>query len=245
MLLTQTELHGWHTKQLDYVLAYPQAPVERDLFMKIPEGFEIENGKNLDYVLKIHRNIYGQNQSGRVWNHYLLNKLVNELGLKQSKVDKCVFYRGQTLYVLYTDNSTLAGPNEKEIDQIIKDLRKARLELTIEGDLQDFLGVNIEKKKNGNIHLTQPHLIDQILKDLRLDNDRVTTKTTPASSLVLLSKHSTSHPHNDSFNYRSVIGKLNYLERGTRSDISFITHQCARFTTGPKVEHAKALRWLG
>ena len=119
-------------------------------------------------------------------------KLVNELSLKQSKVDECVFYRGQTLYVLYTDDSILAGPSEKEIDQIIKDLRKAKLDLTIEGDLQDFLGVNIEKKKDGTTHLTQPHLIAQILKDLRLNNDRVTTKTTPASSSVLMSRHSTS-----------------------------------------------------
>ena len=54
--------------------------------------------------------------------------------------------------------------------------------LTIEGDIQDFLGVNIEKKKDRTIHLTQPHLIDQIPKDLRLDKYRVTTKTTPASS---------------------------------------------------------------
>ena len=101
--------------------------------------------------------------------------------------------------------------------------------------------MNIEKKKDGTIHLTQPHLIDQIQKYLRLDNNRVTTKTTLASSSVLMSRHSTSQPHDDSFNYQSVIGKLSYLERGTRSDISFITHQCARFTTGPKLEHAKAL----
>ena len=163
-----------------------------------------------------------------------MNKLVNELGFKQSKVDECVFYRGQNLYVLYTDDSILDGPSEKEIDQIIKELRKAKLDLTVEGDLEDFLGVNIEKKKYGTIHLTQPHLIDKILKDLRLDNDIVTTKTTPASSSVLLSRNSTSQPHDDSFNYRSVIGKLNYLERGTRSDTSCITHQCARFTTDPK-----------
>ena len=91
MLLTRIAVHGWHTKQLDYVLAYPQVPVERDLYIKIPAGFEIENGKNLDYVLKIHRNIYEQKQAGRVWNHYLLNKLVNELGFKLSKVDECVF----------------------------------------------------------------------------------------------------------------------------------------------------------
>ena len=62
-------------------------------------------------------------------------KLVNELGFKHSKVDECVFYRGQTLYVMYTDDSILAGPSEKEIDQIFKDLIKAKLDLTIEGDL--------------------------------------------------------------------------------------------------------------
>ena len=133
MLLTQTALHGWHTKELDYVLAFPQAPVERELYMKIPTVFEIENGKNLDYVLKIHRNIYGQKQAGQVWNHYLVNKLLNELGFKQSKVDKCVFYRDQTLYALHTDNSFLAIPSEKEIDHIIKNLRKAKCDLTIEG----------------------------------------------------------------------------------------------------------------
>ena len=27
MILTQTALHGWHANQLDYVLAFPQAPV--------------------------------------------------------------------------------------------------------------------------------------------------------------------------------------------------------------------------
>ena len=40
-------------------------------------------------------------------------KLVNNLGFKQSKVDECVLYRGQTIYVMYTDNSILDGPSEK------------------------------------------------------------------------------------------------------------------------------------
>jgi hypothetical protein len=35
---------------------------------------------------------------------------------------------------------------------------------SIEGDIQDFLGVNIDRKDDGSIHLTQPHLIDQILE---------------------------------------------------------------------------------
>ena len=58
-------------------------------------------------------------------------------------------------------------------------------------------------------------------------------------------KHANSTPFDKSFHYRSVIGKLNYLERGSSSDISYIVHQCARFSTCPKKEHREAIRWLG
>jgi Reverse transcriptase (RNA-dependent DNA polymerase) len=168
MLLTLTALHGWTTKQIDFVHAFAQALIEMTLYMRIPAGIELEDGSDTkEYVLQIHRNIYGQKQAGRVWNQFLVKKLVKELGFKQSKVDECVFYRGKTLYVLYTDESLLAGPDAEEINQIIDELqRKAKLAITGEGDLADFLGVNIDRKTDGSIHLTQPHLIEQILKDL-------------------------------------------------------------------------------
>jgi hypothetical protein len=91
-------------------------------------------------------------------------------------MDECVFYKNKTMYALYTNNSILAGQDLKEIDMIIEDLRKAKLEITKEGDLEDFLAVQIERMEDGTIHLTQPHLINQILEDLRLDNENVTTK---------------------------------------------------------------------
>jgi transposase InsO family protein len=245
LLLTLTAVHKWHTKQLDFVLAFPQAPVDREIYMKIPKGFDLDKGDSEDYVLKLHKNVYGQKQAGRVWNKYLVNKLVKELKFVQSKTDECVFYRGSTMYVLYTDDSILAGPDETEINQIIKEMKQAKLDITVEGGLEDFLGINIDRQKDGTINLTQPHLIDQILKDLRLEDENVTTKDTPASSSKILRRHTDSAPFDGSFNYRSVIGKLNYLEKGTRSDISYIVHQCARFSTDPKQEHAQALRWLG
>jgi hypothetical protein len=80
MLLTLTAVHNWHTKQTEFV---PPA-----LYMKVPAGIEVENGANAkDYVLRIHRNIYGQKQAGRVWNKYLSEKLIKDLGFKQSRVD--------------------------------------------------------------------------------------------------------------------------------------------------------------
>jgi len=247
MLLTMTVAHGWHTKQIDFVQAFAQAPVEKTLYMKVPAGMELEDGTNPnDFVLKIHRNIYGQKQAGRVWNQYLVRKLVKDLGFQQSAVDECVFYRGSTLYVLYTDDSLLAGPDKKEIDKIIDELqRKAKLSITVEGDLADFLGVSIDRRTDGTIHLSQPHLIDQILEDLRLNGTNVKSRSTPAASSKLLTRHSDSESFDNSFNYRSVIGKLNYLEKATRSDIAYAVHQCARFVSDPKKEHGDAVRWLG
>lgn len=244
-LLTMTALHGWHTQQLDYVLAFPQAPVDREIFMRVPKGFEAVAEDGVERVLKLKRNVYGQVQAGRVWNDYLKDKLINELNFTQSKYDECVFFRGSIMYVLYTDDSILAGPDQQEIATAIKDIKAAGLDITEEGDLQDFLGINIEKREDGTINLTQPHLIDQILVDLRLDKEGTKTKSTPAACSKLLKRHMDSPDFDGSFDYRSVIGKLNYLERGTRSDIAYIVHQCARFTANPKVEHADALKWLG
>jgi len=40
-IMTMAILSKWHTRQLDFVLAYTQADIERDLYMKLPPGFTI------------------------------------------------------------------------------------------------------------------------------------------------------------------------------------------------------------
>ena len=55
MLLVLSAAYGWKTTQIDYVLAFPQAPVKRDIYMEIPKGFELEGNKNQkDYYMKMH-----------------------------------------------------------------------------------------------------------------------------------------------------------------------------------------------
>ena len=244
LLLTMVAMRRWHTLQLDYVLAFPQAPVERDLYMAIPKGFTMNKGDPSKYALHIHKNIYGQKQAGRVWNQYLVKKLVDEVGFTQSKIDECLFYKGGVIYALYTDDSIIAGASKDEVAEVVESIKEAGLNVTIEGTLEDFLGVNIDRKDDGTIHLTQPHLIDRILKDLKMDGEDLKTKSTPAASSRILSVHSESERFDNSFHYRSIIGKLNFLEKSTRPDIAFITHQCARYTADPRKEHGAAIRWL-
>jgi hypothetical protein len=200
--LALTAIHGWHTVQLDYVLAFPQALIEKEIFMEIPIGVRLSNRDNpKEYVLKLHRIVYGQKQAGRVWNKYLVNKLVNKIGFKQSEVDECIFYKGNVMYILYTDDSILAGPNKNEIKQIIKSIQDTGLNITIEGDLQDFLGINIKREDNGSMYLSQPHLIDQILCDLRLADDNVKVKDMPVKSSQILTAGLNTKDFDESFNY--------------------------------------------
>jgi hypothetical protein len=59
--LLQSLLNNWKTEQLDFELAFPQAPVERELYMKLPKGLRLEGDANSDdYVLQILKNLYGQ-----------------------------------------------------------------------------------------------------------------------------------------------------------------------------------------
>jgi hypothetical protein len=179
-------IKNWYTKQIDYILAYTQAKIETDnVYMKIPRGFEIPRSRPEEYVLKIDCNIYGGKAAGRVWNKHLVERLT-QIGFKQSKIDHCLFYRGQSVYVLYTDDSILAGPDEAELDRIVNDMRKIGLKLTVDGDVSDFLGVKIKHESDGMIHLTQPQIIDNILHDLHLTADNVKTRQMPAAVRLLL-----------------------------------------------------------
>ena len=235
LVLMMVLINNWHTVQLEYIATFPQAPIEKKLYMYIPKGMAIEDGDKKDYVLKLKRNLYGQRQAGRVWNKYLVHKLTSKnMGFVQSKYDECVFYKNGMVYILYSDESIIAGPNKNKIDETVNLIQSVGLDITIEGDLQDFLEININRQDDDTISMTQPLLFDKILTDLRLTQENVNIKTTPMASSRILFRHHKSQPHDDSFRYQSTVGKLNYLEKASRPDIAYAVHQCTRYSDDPK-----------
>jgi hypothetical protein len=129
-------------------------------------------------------------------------------------------------------------------------MKGAGLDLTVEGDISDFLGVKISRQPDGTIHLTQPHLIDQIIADLWLDrHDSVlSTKITPAADRepapqAMHIVRGFRRALQVSLGHRKV--ELSGEDTPPRHEISCAVHQCARFSGTPKKENAKALKWLG
>jgi hypothetical protein len=111
--------------------------------------------------------------------------------------------------------------------------------------VDEFLGIHIEfDDVRSSILFTQQQLIKSIIALLGLD-EKSNPVRTPALSNVILHAHQGSPPHNETWSYRSVIGKMKYLEKSTRPDISYAVHQCARFCENPTVVHTAAVNRIG
>jgi hypothetical protein len=182
-MTTLAWLNNWHTRQCDFVLAHPQAPIEYDLYMELPKGIELSSGDSKTHVLRLIKNLYGQKQAGRVWNQHLAKGPKNA-GFVVSRVDECVFYKGKTIFIVYVDNSILFGPDLKEIEQAMKNLDAQGFNLDMMGDVKDYLGINFEKNTDGRVKISQPQLIEQILKDVGLSQGS-NTKSTPCRQSIL------------------------------------------------------------
>ena len=105
------------------------------------------------------------------------------------------------MYTLYIDDSILGAPTCHELDKAITAIKDAKLQITLEGDLTDFLGVKIEQKSPNEIIFTQPHLIDDVLTDLGLKHAK-DGKETPTASSQILTRDDSGTDHDKSFHYR-------------------------------------------
>jgi hypothetical protein len=134
-------------------MAYPQAPIEMDMYMELPTGIHTKHGNSKDHVLKLLANIYGQKQAGCVWNSYLVTKL-REINFKQSLIDDCVFYQDNVIFIVCVGNGIFLGPSDQQLRDIINELCNLKLSIEDQGHPADYVVVSIKKLKNGVIELT-------------------------------------------------------------------------------------------
>jgi len=242
LILVLSLIFGWATRQIDFVLAYTQADAETEIYMEIPQDVELQGYSKKDYALKLVKNLYGGRAAGRVWNQHLHKHLL-ALNYQQSTVEPCIYYRDDLILMFFVDDGIAACPDSRKIDKAIKELERY-FDVSDEGDLTDYLGVNLFKDDKGKLHLTQPHVIDQIIRDLNFQ-PQTKHQPTPYKSDLKLHRDEDGESHSASWNYRSVIGKLNFLEKSTRPDLAFAVHNCARFMEQPKRSHTDAVHRIG
>ena len=130
--------------------------------------------------------------------------------------------------MVYIDDCILISKTDKLIKAAIKEISE-NFEITAEGEVDVYLGVKVEKLEDSRVKMSQPYLIDQILKGLGF-NEKTKIKKTPALASKILHQDKEGEEMQTEWEYRRIIGQLNFLEKSTRLDIAYAVHQCARFS---------------
>ena len=97
------------------------------------------------------------------------------------------------------------------------------------------------QREGNKVHLSQPKLIGQILDDMNFTKDTKPVDYPALISEVLLANKDETQ-HKATWSYRSIIGKLNFLEKSTRPELAFAVHQAARFSADPRESHTEAVK---
>jgi hypothetical protein len=176
-----------------------------------------------------------------MWNSFLVDKLTS-LGYTASLIDDCVFFHGDIIFMVYMDDGIFLGNNDAHLQHAIKEIQGLGLNIEDQGHPADYVGVNIKKLRDGTYEFTQRALIDSIIEDV--GNKDSNTKPVPAKVSLRLHAFKEEPVFDLNFNYRSVVGKLNYLAQTTCPDIMYATHQIAKYSSDPRTSHGEAVIYL-
>jgi hypothetical protein len=161
-------------------------------------------------------------------------------GFEMGKVDKTPFLLRQGNEILivqvYVDDIVFGGSSHSLVARFAKDMSK-EFEMSMMGELQFFLGLQIKQAKEGTF-VHQAKYTKDILKKFKMDDSK--PLSTPMSMTTTLDVNEDREPV-DQKEYWSMISSLLYLT-ATRPDIQFSVCLCARCQASPRTSHRQAVK---
>ena len=211
--------NGWHCKSIDVKSAFLQGKlIEREIFIKPPKE------ANTDKVWKCKKAVYGLNEASRHWYDKVKEEL-SKLGFSCSKFDEAFFYHtvGDSLkgvLSVHVDDFLNGGDVafERKVSEL-KDIFQFGTEVDVP---MKFLGTNISQDKDGIILLDQDDYTQDIEK-MELENKNNKTRVLE---------------RDEQYQYRAVVGQLNWLCSQSRPDLAFDVCQLSTKLNDPTVRDA-------
>lgn len=140
MFLAHVTRENLELVQFDVCAAFLYGELEEEVFMKIPEGVNIEEeDHSARLVCQLNKSLYGLKQAPRCWNKKF-NDFLMKFNMVQSEADQCIYIgeiEKETVYLaMFVDDGLAACKSSRVLDKIIEYL-KGTFEITI-GDASRF-----------------------------------------------------------------------------------------------------------
>jgi len=119
------------------------------VYVNQPLGFE--NSSMLNHVFKLKNALYGLKQAPRAW-YERLSKFLLEKGFTRGKGDTTLFIKRKRndilLVQIYVDDIIFGSTNDSLCKEFSQDMQ-SEFEMSMMGELNFFLGLQIKQTKNG------------------------------------------------------------------------------------------------
>jgi hypothetical protein len=180
-------------------------------------------------------------QAPRAW-YGRLRGFLFERGFEMGKVDQTLFLlrQGRDILIVqvYVDDIVFVGLSNSLVARFADDMSR-EFEMSMMGELQFFLGLQIKQSKEGTF-VHQAKYTKDIVRKFKMKDSK--DMATPMSTTTALDANEEGE-HVDQKEYRSMIESLLYL-KVTRPDIQFSICLCTRFQASPRTSHRQAVKHI-
>jgi hypothetical protein len=216
ILLAFSVAKGFKLHQMDVKSVFLNCVLEEEVYVRQPPGFESK--KYPQRVYKLRKALYGLKQAPRAW-YGRLRAFLFERGFEMGKVDHTLFLlrQGRDILIVqvYVDDIVFGGSSNSLVARFAEDMSRV-FEMSMMGDLQFFLRLQIKQSKEGTF-VHQAKYTKDIVRKFKMEDSK--SMATPMSTTTALDADEEDE-HVDQKEYRSMIGSLLYLT-ATRPDIQF------------------------
>jgi len=223
--------HNLYMEQMDIETAFLSGDIDRQMFMKAPQGFESKVGK----VVELTKSIYGLKQAPRIFYQKLENAL-RRIGFIQSRVDSCIYVKDTMRLLVYVDDLLFASTEQHDNDSIYTKLSQ-EFTLVRMGKPRFILGCEIQYVDTGFI-MKQSQYIRNLCKAYQVENSKC--PKTPIEANLDLHLDKTKEIVNAPFG--SLLGGLLYIACCTRPDIATAVSVLGQVCANPTSSHWKYLK---
>jgi hypothetical protein len=244
VLLCITATDDLELRQLDVKTAYLNGPLDEEIYMKAPDGFNFSSP-----FWRLRKGLYGLRQAGRQW-YLTLHQAYTDLGYTRCQLDWSVYARrtpsALSMSATSVDDIILASDTPAESRHASAEIN-AKFAVTDSGDANWILGCRITRVRSKRLLMVdQAQFTTSILRQFKMDECNAVTTPCPKWRLT-----ANMCPSNDverdaaaSLPYCAIVGKCMYLSTCTRPDISYAVRELARFMSNYGQRHFEAAKHL-
>jgi hypothetical protein len=219
-------------KQYDVANAFVHAPLDREVYMKMPVGYQRKGT-----ILKLQKALYGLRIAPKLWQKEFTTTL-ESLGFTTVPHEPCCVIKDGVMIFFYVDDIIVAYHKDKEAAATkAVNLLQNKYTMTGGDNLQWFLGMEVIRQRDQ--HLMQLSQAAYVEKIQRLIDKSDCRHDTPMAGVELKPRTGLASP-SEVNKYQRKIGSLLFAAVTTRPDIAFATSRLARFLTNPGQEHHDA-----